>query len=207
MASGILGVSECEPKPPPPRKPPPLRRPRRRSKWPRWRHRAWPDWTRPCVRRWPLPPQADQADLVKRWETAHRGGVDDLKALRRFAFDLRRDQRAALARSLIESMVQALPDYAPLWTLLAELANKSRDPAEALRLGNEIHKRFPQSPHGPRVVLEAQLKLGELDDAAATLKNLPEAVRHSDWAFQAAVALAERRQGLCRHAGCGRGAG
>jgi tetratricopeptide (TPR) repeat protein len=139
-------------------------------------------------------PQADQADLVKRWETAHRGGVDDLKALRRFAFDLRRDQRAALARSLIESMVQALPDYAPLWTLLAELANKSRDPAEALRLGNEIHKRFPQSPHGPRVVLEAQLKLGELDDAAATLKNLPEAVRHSDWAFQAAVALAERRQ-------------
>jgi len=141
-----------------------------------------------------LAPEAARGELLKRWEAAHRGGADDMKALRRLAIDLRRDQRGAVSWSLLEHMVQVLPARAGLLTLQAELASKARDHAAALRIGNDMRARFSQSPHGPRIVLDAQLKLGKLDDAAATLKKLPKALKASDWALQAAVMLAERRQ-------------
>jgi predicted Zn-dependent protease len=138
-------------------------------------------------------PEADQAGLVRRWETAQRG-ADALKALRRLAIELRREQQSDLARALLAHVAEALPQRAGLLALQAELAGKARDHAAALRIGNDLRERFPASPLGPRIVLDAQLKLGKLDDAAATLHLLPKALQASDWALLAAVSLAERRQ-------------
>jgi tetratricopeptide (TPR) repeat protein len=132
------------------------------------------------------------AALRQAWIAARQQSNDEKKCVRTFVTGLFQDGFCQVARHLMDELVAQFPIQAWLWMLAADLAENAGDYDAMLAYARSLDDQFPDLQAATRMMLDALVALGRLDDAALVLDTLSTVQLQEDWALTARIALAER---------------